>query len=132
MADEIQAQRNNTIDMVIVGRNDTFKKDYNFRELNLAIHLVVKFPNVRIRAKIEALRSDILLGTQQSGYTNRYYETLFLIQEAGQETTVFVTDDSGKEIAEMKDYFSVDGYSREDVTLAIADDVLVWMDRFRG
>lgn len=130
--EKVQAQRNNTIDMVVVGRNDTFKKDYVFKELNMVVHLAVKFPNVRTKAKIQALRSDILLGTNQSGYTNSYYETLFLIQESGQDTQVFVTDDNGKEIAEMKDYFSVDGYSRADVVYTIADDLLVWMDRFRG
>lgn len=130
--EQLKEDMNKTTEMVVFGRNDVFSKDYEFKELRLVVHASIKMPTIRERARIEALRSDILLGTEQNYYTTSFYNTLFLIQEAGKNTTVFETDDKGKETREIKDYFSVDGYPRQDVTLTIADDLLVWFNRFRG
>ena len=120
------------IDLVVLGKNDTFKKDYILDELGLAIHVSVKYPNIRQQAKVEALRSDFLGGTAQDYYTNRRYETLFIINELGKNTKVFLLDEDGNETDEIEDYFSLDGYARPDVINIIADDLLVWMGRFRG
>lgn len=123
---------NNVTEMVIYGRNDTFKKDYTFKELSLKIHLSIKMPNNREKARIRATVSDLFSGTEQSYYTNRIYTMLVMINEFGKDTSVFEIDDNGEETKEVKDYFSIDGYAREDLVYALADDVEVWMSRFRG
>ena len=120
------------VDLVIFGKNDTFTKKYMFKELHLSIHLSVKYPNARQQGGIAATRAEILRGTEQSYYTNRYYETLININELGSNTKVFMLDDDYEETEEIEDYFSLDGYPRPDVVNTIADDLLVWMSRFRG
>lgn len=120
------------IDLVVFGKNDTFRKDYKFEELKLAIHLSVKYPNLLQQASIDATVSELFRGTEQSFYTNRIYQTLVTINELGKNTKVFLTDKDGSETEEVEDYFALDGHARPDILNAIADDLLVWMSRFRG
>lgn len=129
MADETNE---NAIERVVIGRNDVFKKTYFFEELNLRVYLNVKIPNIRERAKIKALRSELLYGTEQNTAVNIAYEMLFLIQESGKDTKVYITDKDKKDETEIENYFSVDGYPREDVLLRIADDLNEWANRFPG
>lgn len=124
--------QNDAVEMVVVGRNDVFKKDYVFKELKLSIHLDVHVPTIRERARVMSLRQEIFFNTEQDPYTKRVFDMLFLIQESGKKTTVFELDDSGQEYRELVDYFSVDKYPREDVLLFISDDVNEWLNRFRG
>lgn len=120
------------IERVVVGKNNVFKKTYYFEELHLRIYLNVKFPTFRERAKIKALRSDILFGTEQNSLVTVAYEVLFLIQESGKDTKVYITDGDNEDSQMIEDYFNVDGYPREDVLLAIADDLNEWVNRFPG
>ena len=57
---------------------------------------------------------------------------LFLIQESGKNTKVYITDKDKNDETEIENYFSVDGYPREDVLLRIADDLNEWANRFPG
>jgi len=129
MADE---SNENAIERVVIGRNDVFKKTYFFEELKLRVYLNVKIPSIRERAKIKALRSELLYGTEQNTAVNIAYEMLFLIQESGKNTKVFMTNKDKEDETEIENYFSVDGYPREDVLLRIADDLNEWANRFPG
>lgn len=129
---QVQQEKNETIDLVIMGRNNIFKKEYDLPELRLKINLVVKYPTIREQALIEALRSDFLKGTDQNYFVNRKYETLFTIQENGKDTKVYTTDADGNIEEEIPNYFSLDGYARPDILNMVAEDLSVWMSRFRG
>lgn len=129
---QVQQEKNETIDLVIMGRNNIFKKEYELPELRLKINLVVKYPTIREQALIEALRSDFLKGTDQNYFVNRKYEALFTIQENGKDTKVYTTDADGNIEEEIPNYFSLDGYARPDILNMVAEDLSVWMSRFRG
>lgn len=129
---QVQQEKNETIDLVIMGRNNIFKKEYELPELRLKINLVVKYPTIREQALIEALRSDFLKGTDQNYFVNRKYEALFTIQENGKDTKVYTTDAEGNIEEEIPNYFSLDGYARPDILNMVAEDLSVWMSRFRG
>lgn len=129
---QVQQEKNETIDLVIMGRNNIFKKEYDLPELRLKINLVVKYPTIREQALIEALRSDFLKGTDQNYFVNRKYEALFTIQENGKDTKVYTTDADGNIEEEIPNYFSLDGYARPDILNMVAEDLSVWMSRFRG
>ncbi len=120
------------IERVVVGKNDVFKKTYYFEEIHLRIYLNVKFPTFRERAKIKALRSDILFGTEQNSLVTMAYEMLFMIQESGKDTKVYLTDEENKDKTLVDNYFNVDSYPREDVLLKVADDLNEWANRFPG
>jgi len=124
--------QNDAVEMVVVGRNDVFKKDYVFKELGLKINLNVHVPTIREKAKIMAQRSEIFFDTPQDPYTNRVFEMLFLLENSGKQTKVYKIDKDGNEEQELVDYFSVDKYPREDVLLVISEDVNEWLGRFRG
>ena len=120
------------IERVVVGKNDVFKKTYYFEEIHLRVYLNVKFPTFRERAKIKALRSDILYGTEQNSLVTMAYEMLFMIQESGKDTKVYLTDENNNDKQLIENYFNVDSYPREDVLLKVADDLNEWANRFPG
>lgn len=120
------------IERVVVGKNDVFKKTYYFEEIHLRVYLNVKFPTFRERAKIKALRSDILYGTEQNSLVTMAYEMLFMIQESGKDTKVYLTDENDNDKQLIENYFNVDSYPREDVLLKVADDLNEWANRFPG
>lgn len=130
MADEEKTNR--VIESVIHGKNDKFKKEYTFDELNLQVNVSIHYPTIREVAKIKALRAEFLFETKQSNVTQTLFETLFLLNEADEGTKVYSLDEEGNQQQEIKDYFSLDGYPRDDVILYISEDILSWMGRFRG
>lgn len=122
----------NVIERLIVGKNDRFKKTYYFEELHLRIYLDVTYPNFMEKARIRALRSEALGGTEQNVAITMIYEMFFTIQEAGKDTRVFLTDDEGNDVTELSDYFDMSKHPREDVLLRMADDLNTWASRFPG
>lgn len=124
----LEEEQANVLEEVIHGTNDVFDKEYDFlKELGLKIHVRVHKPTIRETARIKALRSEFLFGTAQNTTTDMFFETMFILNEADEGTQVF--DKNGRIV---KDYFSLDKYAREDVVLAIANDVFAWMATFRG
>lgn len=122
----------NVIERLIVGKNDRFKKTYYFEELHLRIYLDVTYPNFMEKARIRALRSEALGGTEQNVAITMIYEMFFTIQEAGKDTRVFLTDDEGNDVTELPDYFDMSKHPREDILLRMADDLNTWASRFPG
>lgn len=124
----VEEKQEDTVESVIYGYNDKFEKEYDFtKEIGLKFIIKVHNPTVRENGKIKALRSETLYGTAQNQLTELYYETLFILNEADEGTKVITKDG-----AELKDYFSLDRYAREDVTLKIGEDIMEWRNRFRG
>lgn len=134
---DMRALQNDVIDDVIRGKNDKFVHDYDFKELSMVVHVEVKLPNFRERAQILAQESDLLSGTVpfQTVGTDLTYQTLIILDVCGKGTKVTktVVDDDGEEKdVEVPDYFSLNGYPRQDVILKIGEDIQEWMDSFRG
>ena len=124
----IEEKQADVLEQVIQGTNDVFSKTYDFtKELGLKFDVKVHKPTIRETARIKALRSEFQFGTAQNTSTDLFFETMFILNEADEGTTV--TASNGRPVS---NYFSLDGYAREDVVLTIGNDIFTWMAGFRG
>ena len=124
----IEEKQADVLEQVIQGTNDVFSKTYDFtKELGLKFDIKVHKPTIRETARIKALRSEFLFGTAQNTSTDLFFETMFILNEADEGITV--TASNGRPVS---NYFSLDGYAREDVVLTIGNDIFTWMAGFRG
>lgn len=124
----IEEKQADVLEQVIQGTNDVFSKTYDFtKELGLKFDIKVHKPTIRETARIKALRSEFLFGTAQNTSTDLFFETMFILNEADEGTTVIASN--GRPVS---NYFSLDGYAREDVVLTIGNDIFTWMAGFRG
>lgn len=143
MADKSKVE---TIQNVVLGRS-VFEKTYTFEELNLEIDVKMRYPSLRENAKVSAYTSDMFMNTEQNPYTRLVYQTMFMINEVGEDTKVYelveknkrTVDDDGNETikkvtekVELEDYFSPDGFARADILFTIGQDFDEWTGRFRG
>jgi len=55
-------KRVKAVNMIIQGANDVWKKDYDFKEDKVKMHIEIKYPNVVEMGRIEAMKQDYLGG----------------------------------------------------------------------
>lgn len=107
------------IDRIIRGVNDTFEKDYDFKDMGMKFKIKIKAPNALDIGKIQARFSAYLGG--MNNYASEYiivaYQTLATIRVTGVEVP--------KELEKDEDIYNL------DVLYEIGRDFKQWLDNFR-
>ncbi|AIW03470.1 tail assembly chaperone [Bacillus phage Moonbeam] len=116
--EKLENQRK-TINRVIKGQNDVFKKDYTFEDLNLKFTIKIKAPNAIEIGKIQARKMAYLNG--MSNYTTDYFNTVYDTLATLRVTGI----DVPKELANDEDLYNL------DIIYLIGVDFKQWLDRFQ-
>lgn len=108
-----------TLDRIIRGVNDTFIKDYDFKEFGMKFTIKIKAPNAIDQGKIQARREAYLegMGMAVSTFIFQVYHTLATIRVCGVDVP--------KELEKDEDIFNL------HVLYAIGGDFAEWLNSFR-
>lgn len=90
-----QDKANQTINRVIHGTNDVFRKHYNFKEDGVSFDIAIREPNIREQGLILSRASAYLdgLGNYVDPTIYNIYYTLALIRECGVDVPIELADD---------------------------------------
>lgn len=116
---EKQVEQKQTIDRIIRGVNDTFSKDYDFKDLGLKFTIKIKAPNAIEIGKVQARMMAYLQG--MSNYASDYFITVYHALALLRVTGI----DVPKELANDEDIYNL------DILYTIGVDFKQWLDRFR-
>lgn len=107
------------IDRVIRGVNDTFIKDYDFKEYGLKFTIKIKAPNIKEQGKIQARREAYLqgMGLAVNPFYYNAFDALATIRVCGVEVP--------KELQDDEDIYNL------YVLVKIGDDFGRWLGSFR-
>lgn len=113
-----EEQQEEQVEKLVLGKNDTFEKSYDFDELDLHIKVKMRYPTLRERARINAVREEILYGTtvQQPPAVITAYDALAHLDVCG---------------IDVPEVLQLDKMGREDIAYKVGVDISQWMNRFR-
>jgi hypothetical protein len=112
-------EQKKAIDRIIRGVNDTFIKEYNYPDINIAYTIKLKAPNAIEIGKIQAMMSAYLGGMNNyaSDYMLTVYQTLATLRVVG--------IDVPKELEKDEDIYNL------DIIYEIGVDFQRWLENFR-
>lgn len=117
--EQLRKDQKKAIDRIIRGVNDTFEKDYEFKDLDLKFTVKIKAPNALEVGRIQARTSGYLGGMNNyaSDYMLIVYQTLSTLRVTG--------IDVPKVLEKDEDIYNL------DILYTIGRDFQQWLNSFR-
>lgn len=114
-----EEEQEEVLDKILKGVNDVFKKDYDFKELDLKFSIALHIPNAIETGRILSLTSKLLDGDVFS-VPKMYYDAFHMLA-----TIMIVGDDIPKEFEDPEKVYNL------DPLIIVRKDWLEFLNSFR-